>query len=276
MNILQFTAIAVCLALLCIGAVRAEACSIPPSCTVDGVLYTANLHSGVSTNYLTLPNQVLPALEGFSVEEVEPLTQRNLGSTCDWEGVLNITLPPATSAGVQNHSLKFEFIHDTAPNATGFPSFHIGDSESNKADGSGCIATSHCAQIFNQDKTLTVRSNQEPGHPTPPPFASEPDFITQKVDIVVGDKFIVAENLDQIKKEYCSEFLFSLNGDPPSVGEADFSVFLGMNRLIKEQNMRHRTPGKGLCHVEILALTCTSVEFESATEVVTLPTEVLP
>lgn len=266
MNILLSTVTAVCLALLCIGDTRAEPCSIPPSCTIDGVLYTANLHKGASTNYLTLPDQVLPNLEGFSVEEVEPLTQRNTGATCDWEGLLNITLPPAIN-GVQNRALKFNFVHDTAPNATGFPSFHIGDSESNNADGSGCTLTSHCAQIFNEEKTLTVHANKEPGYPTPPPFATEPDFITQKVDIVVGHEFIVAENLDhcQGKKENCSEFLFSLNGDPPAVGVADYNVHLGMNRLIQKPTMRTQTPGKGLCHVEILALTCTSIDCEQTT-----------
>ena len=276
MSTLLSTATAVCLALLCIGTVRAETCSIPPSCTVDGVLYTANLYKGESTNYLTLPNQVLPELEGFSVEEVEPLSQKsNSGSICDWEGLLNITIPTAVD-GVQNRSLKFEFVHDTAPNALGFPSFHIGDSDSNNAYGAGCTTTSHCAQIFNQGDTLKIRSNAEPGHPTPPLFASESNFITQKVDIVVGDKFIVAENLNELKREYCSNFLFSLNGAPPSVGVADYSVHLGMNRLIEESFMRHRIPGAGLCHVEILALTCTSVEFESVTEGATVATSIMP
>lgn len=136
--------------------------------------------------------------------------------------MLNITLPSAINC-TQNRAIKFEFIHDTAPNATlGLPSFHIGDSESNKADGSGCDTTSHCAQVFNNDKILIVHPNDQSGHPAPP-FATEPDFITQKVDIVVGDKFIVAENLDQIKKDYCSKFLFSLDGDNPlKVGVADY------------------------------------------------------
>jgi hypothetical protein len=226
------------------------------------VLYTANLYKGESTNYLTLPGQVLPDLEGFSVEEVEPLSQKiNSGSICDWEGLLNITIPP-TINGVQNRSLKFEFVHDTSPNATGFPSFHIGDSDSNNAEGDGCTTTSHCAQIFNEGDTLMVRANTEPGYPTTPdPFASEPNFITQKVDIVVGDKFIVAENLDEMRKEYCSKFLFSLNGDAPNGGVADYNVHLGMNRLIKESFTQRRNPaGEGLCHVEILALTCNSVE----------------
>ena len=125
---------------------------------------------------------------------------------------------------------------------------------------------------------MKIRSNAEPGHPTPPPFASESNFITQKVDIVVGDKFIVAENLNEIKREYCSNFLFSLNGAPPSVvGVADYSVHLGMNRLIKEPfSTRHRTPGAGLCHVKILALTCTSVELETVTQEATVATSIMP
>ena len=192
------------------------------------MLYIVNLHSGTRINYLTLPDQDLPELQGFSVAEKVPLSRRNSGSTCDWEGVLNITLPSAINY-TQNRSIKFEFIHDTAPNALGLPSFHIGDSESNKADGSGCDTTSHCAQLFNNGTTLIVHSNHEPGHPVPSPFATEPDFIMQKVDIMVGDKFIVAENLDQVKKDYCSEFLFSLDGDQPHVGEADYVVYLGMN-----------------------------------------------
>ena len=210
------------------------------------------------------------------MEEVEPLSQKNTsGSICDWEGLLNITIPMAVD-GVQNRSLKFEFVHDTAPNALGFPSFHIGDSDSNDAYGGGCTTTSHCAQIFNQGDTLKIRANAEPGHPTPL-FASEPNFITQKVDIVVGDKFIVAENLNEIEREYCSNFLFALNGAPPSVGVADYSVHLGMNRLIEESfRTRRHMPAKGLCHVEVLALTCTSVEFESETEGATVATSIMP
>lgn len=263
MDTLLSTAVTVCLALLCVRANQAQICPVSPSCTVDGVLYTANLLSGTRINYLTLPNQVHPTLQDFSVVEKVPLSKKFSGSTCDWEGVLNITLPSAIN-GTQNRALKFEFIHDTAPMPLGFLSFHIGDSESNKADGSGCGITSHCAQVFNDDNSLVVEANREPGHPvSPPPFATEPNFITQKVDIMVGDKFIVAENLNQLKKDYCSEYLFSLDGDSPQVGEPDYNVYLGMNRLIEEPSRQHRSPGKGLCHVEVLALTCTSVDLGS-------------
>ena len=65
------------------------------------------------------------------------------------------------------------------------------------------------SQGFNEKlRRLNTCANTEPGYPTPPLFASEPNFITQKLDIMVGDKFIVAENLNEMEKKYCSNFFF--------------------------------------------------------------------
>ena len=137
--------------------------------------------------------------------------------------------------------LKFDLVFDSP---SGY-AFHIGNSESNMAVNT--LGSTHSEEIFNDGTTLKVHTNQQPS-----PLSAEQSFISQNVDIVVGDGFILAENSNQ-QKYYHNNNLFSLSG------VADYDVYLGMNRLIKEPLQPQpgvTAPGKGLCHVKISALTC--------------------
>lgn len=240
------TTVTICLVLLYTNTAKANL-----SCTSDGQLYEANLDTGISTIYSTSA----PKLQGFSVVEDVFSSGPSL-SPCSWEGKLKITLPMAIG-GVQDRALAFKFTHVRSLSAMGFPSFHIGDSEDNEAQDILSSSTTHSAEVFNNGLTMKVHANREQGRPTISPYRQEQNFIDLNVEttLLVGDKFILAYNGNGEVKSYRNDYLFSLNGDPPQTGLADYEVYLGMNRLIKQQ--APPIAGKGLCEVKIYALTCT-------------------
>lgn len=234
--------VTICLALLYASTAEADL-----SCTSDGLLYEADLDTGIR-------HTSAPELQGFSVVE-DAFSPGSLSSSCSWEGRLMITLPTAIG-GVQDRAVEFKFTHVTSSSAMGFPSFHIGDSIENEAldNPSTSPLTSHSAEVFNDGLTMKVHANREQGRPTTSPYGQEPSFIDLNTEttLKVGHKFILANNGNGQTKSYRNDYLFSLNGDPPQRGVADYKVYLGMNRLIKQQ----APPGKGLCKVEVYALTC--------------------
>ena len=211
--------------------------AISSTCTGNGLLYEVDLTTGSIIDHLAT-NQNLPP---FSITQHATLFP-GLGSTCNWEGVLKITMPAANN-GIQNHAVKFVFTHDTAQNALGFPSFHIGDSMSNAADGSDA------AEVVNDGTTLNVYTNQQPGHPSPPPFATESNFITERVDVDISDRLVIVDNFVGVKKVYENDYLFPLDGSG-----TNYDILVGLNRKIVDS--QPSSSGKGLCHVKIYDATC--------------------
>ena len=240
------TVITICLALL--HAIR-QSCQ----CDLNGLLYEANLDTGMSST----TND--PKLQGFSVVE-DDFSQRSSRSPCSWKGRLMITLPPAIN-GVQRRALVFKFTYATSPSGLGFPSFHIGDSKDNEALDIPISSTTHSAEVFNDGLTVKVHANREPGRPPVSPYGKEPNFIDPNHDttVIVGHEFMMANDGNGKWMDY-NGFLFSLNGDPPQTGVPDYRVYLGMNQLIKEQ--ASLGTGRGLCKVKIFALTCNDAEIE--------------
>ena len=227
------TAVAICLA-LSYSAITAE--GTIPLCTRDGLIYEADLDTGTRIN--TDP----------SVVELE-FSERpqSVGASCNWEGLIKITLPLPASGGVQDRALGFEFTHVQPPNDLGFPSFHIGNTIDNEAVDVPIPSTIYSAEIFNDGSTLKLHANRQLGRPIIPP---EDNFIDLNHDttILVGHQFVRADNGDGQIESYRNH-LFSLDG---STGAAD--VFVGLNRLIKDQSPP--APGKGLCNVKVYAYTC--------------------
>ena len=243
------TAVAICLALSYL-AITAEGVQ----CHRDGLLYKANRDTPSGNRIQSTTD---PKLQGFSVVEVG-FSKRSSSpqAPCDWEGWLEITLPPpATASGGQDRALEFEFTHVQSPNDLGFPSFHIGDSIDNDAVNAPSLTT-HSAEIFNVGRTLKLHAN---GEPTSPTISPETDFIdlimSRDIKIRVGHQFVEADNGAGRVKSYTypnQDYLFSLDGSQPSIGVADYKVYLGMNRFIKQQ----ASQGKGLCNIRVYALTC--------------------
>ena len=243
------TAVAICLALSYL-AITAEGVQ----CNRDGLLYKANRNTPSGNRIQSTTD---PILQGFSVVEIG-FSQRSSSpqAPCDWEGLIEIALPTPAPGGVQDRALGFEFTHVQSLNDLGFPSFHIGDSIDNDAV-TAPSSTTHSAEIFNVGRTLKVHANGEPMSPTI--ISPETDFIdlteSRDITIRVGHQFVEADNGAGRVKSYTypnQDSLFSLDGSQPSIGVADYKVYLGMNRIIKDQS----PSGKGLCNVEVYAYTC--------------------
>ena len=227
------TAVAICLALTYL-AITAEGTT--PQCTQDGLLYEANLDTGTRTSYWQTTTD--PDLQGFSVVEVGFFTSPP--APCDWEGLINITLPLPAPGGVQDRALGFEFTHVQSSNDLGFPSFHIG----NSIDNDAVTPISSTAEIFNDGSTLKLRTINI--------YEEEVNFIDLSHDtmIQVGHEFIIADivGTDRVDlPKYYQNIPLSLDG---STGAAE--VYVGLNRIIKNQP----PSGKGLCMVKVYAYTC--------------------
>ena len=240
------TAVAICLALSYLaitaeGAERAEGAEgaegAIPQCTQDGLLYEAYPDTpDPSHNRIKMTND--PKLERFSVEELEFFERSE--ALCDWEGLLKITLPLPAPGDVQKRALGFEFTHVQPPNDLDSPTFHIGSSIDNEAVYYPIPSTVYSAEIFNDDRTLKLRTNNR--------YEEEFNFINLSTDtmIQVGHQLVKAYNGAGQMESY-QDYLFSLDG---STGAAE--VLVGLNRIIKDQSR----PGKGLCNVKVYAYTC--------------------
>ena len=218
------TAVAICLA-LSYSAIIAEGAI--PRCTQDGLLYEADRDTPLG-NRIKMTND--PELQDFSVVELE--FSKRSEALCDWEGLIEITLPPpATASGGQDRALGFEFTHVQSSNDMGSPSFHIS-------------STIHSAEIFSEGRTLKLRKN---GGPI---ISSETEFIALSHDTktLVGHQIVKADN-GAGRVEYYQDYL------QPST--ANDKVILGMNRFINQQSPPP-PPGKGLCNVKVYAFTCST------------------
>ena len=153
--------ITICLTFLSIGTARSRP---PPPCTEEEVLYVRDL-----TKEDSGPPDVIS--EDFIKELVLSQSQ---GNPVYWQGVLRAAWP---STMQEQHALRFVFELDT-PTALGNPAFHIGDSETIRADRKNIAS-----EVYNECDQLTVyaadNSNQEP-------FLAEERLFTTKVTVEIA------------------------------------------------------------------------------------------
>ena len=214
--------ITICLTFLSIGTARSR-----PPCMEEEVLYVRDL-----TKEDSGPPDVIS--EDF-IEEL--VLSQSQGDPVYWQGVLRAAWP---STMQEQHALRFVFELDT-PTALGNPAFHIGDSETNRAD-----RKSIASEVYNERDQLTVyaadNSNQEP-------FLAE-ERLTTKVTVEIAKNFVLFDDGDGVQRSYCNNRLFPLD-------ETDNAIYLGMNRIIDiDAQGDDLLRGSGLRHVTISALKC--------------------
>ena len=173
--------------------------------------------------------------------------------TCNLEGVLKIAFPVSINR-MQNRFLRIDLFLDSK--ATGW-NFHIGDSKTNSGFGGDDGTTSNDAEVHNVDDDWFVYSNGLPGNSDYTVSGLLVDrlngVITNRVTITIGDEYVEFDNNRGVRRRYRSEYLFTLSGQKPTVGELDYDIFLAMNRVIMHYTSR---TGIGLCGAVIRALEC--------------------
>ena len=216
--------ITICLTFLSIGTARSR----PSPCTEEGVLYKRDLTKKDSGS----PDVI-------SKDFIEELVlSQSQGDPTYWQGVLKVTWP---STMQEQHALKFVFELDT-PTALGNPAFHIGDSETDRAD-----RKSIASEVYNKRDQLTVYAadNSNPGS-----FLAKERLFTTEVTVEIAKNFILFDDGDSVQRSYSNNRLLLLD-------ETDSAIYFGMNRIIdiKAQG-DDLLRGSGLRHVTISALKC--------------------
>ena len=237
---MKLFAIAIFLALLCIGTAK----DIP--CKQGEVLYEVDLRTGD-------PSETPTIVDGFTIEVIEPLSPPK-GTPireCKRQGVLKLTYP---TPNVQSRMLQFDLEFDT--NSLSGYAFHIGDSPTNRGLGGDAGTTSLNAEVFSLGQTWTVHADTEQSNQVP--YDQRLNYITNHITITVGNEYTTFNNYVMPVLSYNGPHMLAA-----LTGTSDYDIYFGMNRLIHPQP-DGTFSGAGLCKVRITTLTCEVREGEGA------------